>query len=175
MRFTCVTSQANFGIYYKDLLDAIFVATAAAVGYALFDQVKINFVEVWCSPAVGGAPSTVAVQFAGAIVGAVGDGRIWSDTSMAIEPAHVKARPERLSQAAQWQVGDARADAAFFLTAPATSVIDVDLSYRTIQPLAPIATTNVPVAAVAGEVYFRGLDGLASAATNFPAVAPLTN
>jgi hypothetical protein len=176
LRFTVKTNPlSDVGIPWGALMDSMNFATAAATAYRLFDAVKINAVEVWCNPAVGAAPSTVAVQFAGATIGAIGDGRTISDTSMGIEPAHVRAKPARLSQAAQWQNGDAGADESFYLTAPVGSVIDVDLSFRTIQPAGPIATTYPPAGATPGELYYRGLDGLASAATNIPTVASIAN
>jgi len=94
---------------------------------------------------------------------------------MAIEPAHVRAIPAKLSQAAQWQTAITQSSPAFQINAPVASVIDVDLSFRTITLLAPVATLNAPAGAVAGEIYYRGLDGLAKAATTLPAVYDSTD
>lgn len=173
MRFTCTTAAVNKVITVYNLLDTIFVATAAAVGYELFDQVKINHVEVWSTPALGAAPSTVAVQFGSGAAAVVGDARVYSDTSMGIEPGHVRCAPSPHAQVSQWQV--LSNNLAFYLTCPVSSVIDVDLSFRVVQAQTPNNVQNVPVLAVVGEIYYRGLDGLALAGTTLPAVAPLSN
>jgi len=138
------------------------MALTTVTATQLFDQVKVNAVELWHNPALGGS-SQVAVQFAGATVGSSGDGKVWSDNSMGIEPAHVRASPNKMSQAAQWQ--SFSGNTAFLLTGPVGTIIDVDLTLRTVATSAPVATPAV-VAATAGEVYYRGLDSVAIATSN---------
>jgi len=87
---------------------------------------------------------------------------------MGIEPAHIRARPAAKSGVALFQFSGA--NAAFALTCPSGTVIDVELTYRG-RPGIFTATQNAPVGATAGAWYYRGLDGLAAGATVFvPAV-----
>jgi hypothetical protein len=170
MRFVVTTAQSRATFTFQNLLDTINIAATAVTAFDLFDQVRVNFVEIWAVPVQGAAPQQVALEYSGAAVGTAGDGRLFSDSSMGIEPAHVRASPSRLSQAALWQASSA--NTAFQLTAPVASVIDVDLSFRTVQSDAPVAVQNVPAGATAGQLYYRGLDGLAIAATTLPPVTP---
>jgi len=173
MRFVATTAQTATGsspITYQNLLDTINIALTAATAVDLFDQVRVNFVEIWAAPAQGNAPAQVALEYSGTTLGQAGDGRIHSDSSMGVEPAHVRAAPSRLSQSAQWQPSSAHT--AFQITCPVQSIIDVDLSFRTVQSDAPLATQNVPAGATVGQLYYRGLDGLAIAGTEMPPVTP---
>jgi len=170
MRFAVTTAQTRSTFTFQNLLDTINIAASAVTAFDLFDQVRVNFVEIWAAPVQGNAPQQVALEYSGASVGAAGDGRLYSDSSMGVEPAHVRASPAKLSQAALWQASSA--NVAFQLTAPIASIIDVDLSFRTVQSDAPVAVQNAPAGATAGQLYFRGLDGLAIAATQLPPVTP---
>jgi hypothetical protein len=60
---------------------------------------------------------------------------------------------------------------AFQISCPAGAVIDIALSFKGVPNIAT-ATQNVPAAATAGAWYYRGFDGLATAATNFPPIVP---
>lgn len=172
LRFTA-TSNFNGAISFKNLLDCINVAATPVTAYSLYDEVKLLAVEAWSNPAIGAAPQNIFITYEGLVAGQAGDAKTYSDTSIGIEPAHVRCHPDRMSQAAQWQ--PASANAAFNLTVPTTSVIDVSVIYRVANNIAPVLTANAPVGAVAGNIYFRGLDGLAAAGTALPAVALLTD
>jgi len=171
MRF--VSNAAVFkNITFENLLDSIGVAVTAVLGYQVFDQVRLSSVEVWSLPAIG-TSNLVSVQFSGATAGSFGDGTVHSDNSMGIEPAHVLAHPNSLSQSAQWQISSA--GNAFALTCPTGSVIDVTCSFKTLSTQAPTALQNALVAATVGDIFYRGLDGLATAGTSLPAQAPVVN
>jgi len=172
MRFTCSTAATNKVITFQNLLDSVLVAVTTILGYDLFDQVRVNFVDLWALPSIGTSAS-VTLQYAGQTLGVAGDGSVHSDNSMGIEPAYVHAVPQARSQAAQWQ--SSQAQEAFLLTCPVGSVIDVDMSFRTVSSNAPMAAQNALVAASIGDIVYRGLDGLAVAGTTLPAVAPITN
>jgi len=164
MRF--VATAAAFGnISFQNLLDTILVAISATAAADLFEQVRVNSVECWAIAAVG-TPATVIVLFNGTTVGAAGDQKVHTDTSMGIEPAHVKARPEKLTQAGQFQASSA--DIAFALDVPAGTVIDVSVSLRQGVLGNAVSSQNPLVAATAGVLYYRGLDGKTVALTNFP-------
>jgi hypothetical protein len=163
MRFITNAAVNQTVITWANLLDAINVAASAVTAFQLFERVKVKRVEMWATPVIGNA-TTVQVEFAAANTGFAGDARIHTDTSMGIEPAHVSAVPAKLSGAAQFQFSNAIA--AFTLTCPSGTVVDVDLAFRGLPALAS-ATAVAPVAATTGAWYYRGLDGLAAAATVF--------
>jgi hypothetical protein len=159
LRFTITAARLNQSITFQNLLDAMLVATSATAGFQLFDVVKVKLVEIWGQAALG-TPSTVEVAYNTA----TGDASVHTDTSLGIRPAYVSARPSIKSLASFFSVSSA--NPVFQLTAPAGSIIDVHLLYKTsIQ--APVPLQNALVAATLGEFYFRGLDGLAVAASNF--------
>lgn len=174
LRYVVTTSAAlAFQVTFANVLDGIIVATTTTSAKQLFDQVKIRAVEVWAAGTTlssNATPATVSVTFNGDQVGASGSARVFSDTSVSIEPAHIRATPDKMSQAAQWQANGA--GNVFTVTAPLGAIIDVDVSFRN-DDSAPSNSAAV-VAAVAGEVYYRGLDSVAIAATQFVPQAPLT-
>jgi hypothetical protein len=162
MRFL-VTAAATTTFTFQNLLDTVLLATTAVAGFDLFDIVKINFIEVWSQAALG-TPTTISITF----VTNTGDRSVQTDTSLGVKPAFVHAKPSKKSLASFFQLSGG--GAAFVISAPAGSVIDVDLSFKTAQAT-PVAAQNALVGATVGEMYFRGLDGLAAAGTNYP-VAP---
>lgn len=176
MRFTVSAQAQPVGgkITFQNLLDTIIIGNGAGVaGNDLFDQVKVNFVEMWAAPAQGTA-GAISLQFAGATAGSFGDGRVYADSSMGVEPAHIKAAPAKLSQSAQWQPSSS--NVAFQVGAtggavngnlPVGTVVDVDCTFRTVATLPIVASQNTIVIGTAGEMYYRGLDGVAIAATAF--------
>jgi hypothetical protein len=173
LRFSCTTAATNKQILFLNILDSVLFAATAVVGYDLFTAVRVKAVEVWALPSQGSAPTPVRVQFPALPDGGglAGDGRVFSDTSMGIEPAHVIARPDPKSALGLWN--DSNGTVAFLLTCPIGAVIDVLVDFRIDQNVTP-SSTNALVAATVGNMYFRGLDGLAVAATTLPADAPLT-
>jgi len=142
----------------------------AATLYDLYFSVKVKFVEIWCASStniVGGGqtPLTVSVTFASTSAGFVGSQRMFQDTSIGgTEPAHVKGAPGADSLASKFQTSSA--GEAFYLICPAGSVIDVMVTF-----VAPALGEVVPAqntgSAVAGQQYWRGLDGLAINTTAF--------
>jgi len=173
VRLRFVSSSAFLGVItFQNLLDMILVGTFATTLCDLFSAVRVNLVELWSLPAVGGA-NTVTLIYSGAVVGASGDQKTHTDTSMGIEPAHVKARPDRLTQAGQFQPSSG--DTAFALNVPTGTVVDVSCMLRNpIDAAAPVASQNPGVAITTGLLYYRGLDGKAVATTQLPVVGALS-
>jgi len=153
-------------VTYQNLLDLFLVATTAVAGFDLFATVKIRAVEVWADAVVGNA-ATVSVSFDGGTAGSVGDQRWHTDTSMGIQPAHVKARPSAKALCSNYQLSSNAA--AFYLACPTGAVVDVELSYVQILGSA-VAAQNALVGATPGAFYTRGLDGLAVATTKLTPV-----
>jgi hypothetical protein len=165
-RLRFVTNAAvSLGITFQNLLDLILFATGATTVFDVFTAVKVRAVEVWTVPALGTA-TTATVIFNGTSAALISDQSIHTDTSMGIEPAHVIARPEPRSLAANYQESSG-SSAAFVLIAPTGSVVDVELSFVGVF-VSGTAAQNAAVGATAGDTYLRGLDGLATATTKMP-------
>jgi len=159
------TAAATTSITFQNLLDTYLTAASAVAGYDMFETVKVRRVRVWGMPAVGGTGS-VSVEFSGVTAGLVGDQLLHTDTSMGVQPAHVDARPSAKSLASDYQVSSAAA--AFRISVLAGSVVDVELSFRSTTPSAAgVAAQNALVGATIGSQYLRGLDGLATATSNY--------
>jgi len=163
LRFITNAAQVQTSITFQNLLDTINVALTTVTAAELFQAVRVREVELWATPVIGGATS-VQVEFNGTVAGIIGDTKIHTDTSMGIEPAHVRARPAARSGVALFQASVA--DQAFALTCPNGTVVDVSLTFRG-RPGGFAPTQNAPVGATAGAWYYRGLDGLAAGATQF--------
>jgi hypothetical protein len=171
LRFVCKTAGTQL-VTYQNLLDTMVVATSATAGYDIFDSVKVKLVEVWAPSTATPAPVTVSVDFPGAAGSASSDAKVYSDTSMGLEPAHIAARPSKLSSSGFWQATGTLV-AFRLLAAVVGEVIDVEVSFRNTD-VAPVVTQNVLVGATPGQFYYRGLDGQAIAGTNFTPIAAAT-
>jgi len=162
LRFTVIAAAAT-NISYANILDSILVATTAVVGFDLFDIVRIRSLEIWGQAALG-TPSTITVIY----ITTTGDRSIHTDTSLGVKPAYVKAVPSSESLASFWNAS--AAGGVFSILCPAGSIVDCSFDFRTTNAVAQ-AAANALVGATAGELYYRGLDGLATATTNFPPIA----
>ncbi len=165
MRLRFVTNAAFSGVItFQNILDTVLFATSATVGYDLFTAVRINAVEIWAMPAIG-QTSQIILSFSGQTAGAVGDDKLHTDTSMGVQPAHVRAHPDPLTQTGQFQASSSAN--ALTLSLPSGAVIDVSVTMR--QPFDGDVRQcqNSLSGATTGATYFRGLDGLATAATKF--------
>jgi hypothetical protein len=165
------TAAGATPITFQNLLDTILIAASATSGFDLFEAVRVNSVELWAI-AVLGTSVTASLIFDGVTAGAAGDQKLHTDTSVGIEPAHVRGRPDKLTQAGQFQASSA--SVAFLLDLPAGTVIDVSMTLR--QPVngTPVPAQNVLVGATPGVISYRGLDGKTAATTNLPVVGPLS-
>jgi len=166
MRFIA-GSAATVNVTFQNLLDTFLVATSATAVADVFEAVRIKAVEIWAVPVIGNA-TTVEVQFVSNVAGQYGKPQVFTDTSMGVQPAHVRAVPARQSALALWQLSSSAV--AFELLCPAGAVIDLELSFIG-RFGAPTAAQNVGVALTAGGFYVRGFDGLAAATTKFVPVA----
>lgn len=96
---------------------------------------------------------------------ATGDQELHQDTSLGVRPCFVHAKPSAKSLSSFYQTTSG--GNAFSISCPAGSIIDIKLVCRT-SALTPSPVFNALVGAIVGEFYYRGLDGLAIASTNFP-------
>lgn len=162
LRFTIQIAASNVNITAENILDTILVAATASQGYELFDIFRVRSIECWGQAALG-TPSTITLQYNTA----TGDQSVHTDTSLGVKPAYVKAVPSIQSLASFWTVNGG--GNIFNITAPAGSIVDLSCDFRT-TALAPNAAQNALVGATVGEIYYRGLDGVAIATTNFPPI-----
>jgi hypothetical protein len=160
LRFTATAAASATAIAFNDLLDSIAVATTATAGFQLFDTVKVRMIEVWACAALG-TPTTITVEFPNT----EGDSRLHTDTSLGVSPAYLRAIPSSRSTSGFWHLSGA--GTAFAVTVPAGAIIDVHLSFRGSGGFST-ALQVVQVGATVGSVFWRGLDGIAIATTNFP-------
>jgi len=98
-------------------------------------------------------------------IGAVGDRVVHTDASMGIEPAFLSVSPKKDSLASKFQTSSTAV--AFFIEAPTGSVVDVELTFKSDAQGNAVAFAAASVAGTIGAVVYRGLDGLAKAASKF--------
>jgi len=170
MRFAA-NALSTLTVTFQNLLDLILVANSTTTAFDLFESVRVNSVELWSIAALG-TQATAILVYDGTVVGAAGDQKTHTDTSMGVEPAHVKARPDVMTQAGMFQASSATT--AFFLSVPSGTVIDVSLTFR--QPVlgGAVLAQNVLVGATIGALYYRGLDGKTTALTGFPVLGAVS-
>jgi len=138
--------------------------------FDLFTFVRVRRIEVWCAPILGTAVTTTAV-FNGVTAGSQGDDRVVTDTSMAIEPAHIVIRPDEKTLASEFQPSSVAV--CFSLQIPIGSVVDVRFDFKGLATT-PVAAQNPGSASTGGTWAFRGLDGVALATSKFT-IAGLAN
>jgi len=163
LRFVTSAAQLEQPVTYQNLLDLILFTSSATAPYDVFTSVKVRAVELWAAPLLGSAVTTT-VRFVGETAGSIGNLKTVTDTSMGIEPAHVKARPGANTLASMFQISSGAV--AFDLTCPTGTVVDVELSYKNL-PGQAVAAQNVSVGATVGILAYRGLDGLNNATSKF--------
>jgi len=149
------------------------VATSAVTAFQIYDAVRLIELRAWIvnDVTVGTAGySNVALSFPTVIAGGTGDQREINITSISTtEPAfgRIRADPKSAQSLFQSNAGGI----AFRVDVAGQSpriIIEADLEFVFNSDAAPIAVTNAPAAAAIGQFYFRGMDGLALAATLWP-------
>jgi len=172
-RFQSVAAFASTVITLRDLFDILNVALTAVTATQLLQSMRFKRIRIWGPPAAALTPVTVSVEFptggssgGGSISGPL---RVWSDTSIgSTECAFIDRKPAKGSFQSLWQVGEPVTNPPFVtISGPAASVVEVHILGVMLLNGGVVSVTNAPVAATAGQVYLRGLDGLAAAGTNF--------
>jgi hypothetical protein len=167
LRFRNTAANPATAITWAMLCETVLVAGTATVAYQLYDFVRVKEVEMWCTAGGATAPAvTIGLDFAGLLAGGYGGGKSFEDTTVSnAYPAYLKCRPDPRSQAGQFQPNNA--SVAFHIrannAAASTAIVDVTLEFRN-SPLVSPVTASVS-GATPGDIYFRGLDGLNTAAT----------
>lgn len=174
LRFIVTAVLANASITYNNLIDTVGIVTTATSLFNLFREVKINSIEMWDLGASQGVVSTLGVLWNENDTNLASAGRLISDMSLGVVPAHVKTKPLKDTLSSQWHVGFGPNNTnAFALTASGGCVIDVDLSFRGSSSGQANGAAVACVGGVVGATAWRGLDGLAVATTKFIANGPI--
>lgn len=160
-----VNTSVSQPISFSNLMDTQIIAISTIAGVQMYDCVRVKKVEIWAASS-GGAVSC-SVQFLGKNTGVNGDQKAFTDTAVAVgQPLHVSAKPSKWSQAAQFQSGSS--GAAFLITCPSGACVDLVLEFRNNYDASGVVSlANGIVSATAGDMYYRGMDGLAIATTKF--------
>lgn len=169
LRFLALAGMPSspFYVTFQNILDTVLRAATTTAVYQNYQMVKIREVRIWTPTPSASAAGLAAiankcsVEFYGTNTGIQGDNLVYADLSMGIEPAFVRARPSSKSLAGFWQVTNA--GAAFIMTCPPGSVIDLDVTFRTSFGGNNSATAGTGLSP--GGLYVRGLDGLPAAST----------
>lgn len=168
LRFRNTIANPATAITFANLLETVLVSSSATVAYQLYDYVRVKEVEVWGIGTTSSsyASASVGVDFGGVSAGNYGGGKSYEDTTVSSAyPAYIRARPDKMSQAAQFQVNNA--SPAFHLrgvnVAVANMIVDVTLEFRNSPIVSPVVSAGSGM--TPGDIYFRGLDGLNVAST----------
>lgn len=175
LRFQVATGGGGTRVIsYADLMDSINVTPTATTAFQLYDLMRLRRVRIWTTNVQAAAGTAISantqckVAFIGGTNGQLGDMEEYEDVSVSPNfPAHLDVRPSPKSQLSQWQVSSAFV--AMTMIAPFGSIIEIDIDFRMDSDIAPVAVSGgAPVGATAGQVCFRGLDGLPIATTLLP-------
>lgn len=166
-RFQAVAAFSATAIqpmYIRDLLLTVLTATTAT---CFMNAARIRKISMWAAAATSGAtPVTISLE-AGTSgnTGQVNSTRL-SDTSMDLaHAAHLAFVPPPKSVMDFWLTMNSGLQ-IFNMTGPAGTIIDLEIELRVDDNLV-VAPGSAPVAATAGQLAYRGLDGAPIATTNF--------
>jgi len=166
-RFTSTSATATTITSQLLLASAGVLADTATSGQAVFQSVKVLFVEIWAPPAMQGATSTCSVLWPRSLNS---QPREVSDTTNSVStPAHVRTSPPAMSLAGFWNPPSS-AIPLFTLVAPPGSIIDVGLGL-VMGDGAPNSNAAVLVGATIGGMYYCSLDSKTSAGSIYPPVS----
>jgi len=167
------------------LLDAINVTLTAASAVQLYDFVRVKRIGLMSAATAANGISTVNLAFTGATAGATGNDLDFSASSMnPTEPACLVAKPPTGALSTLWQANtnsvlfrltSVNNTGAAGATAQTPMLVKLELEYRMDSDTPALATTNAPVGAAAGIVYFRGLDQLRTGLTAWQSILTPVN
>jgi hypothetical protein len=131
-----LTGNSGLTVAPFQIINSCFVTNQpGSVVRSVVDSIRLHFVEVWTPSIQGGStagpyvPQTVNVGF---IPNSnIGDERFVSDTSMTVDPAHVKLRARAREASGMWQSSASNQQWTLnFGTLLASSVVDFVLDFR---------------------------------------------
>jgi hypothetical protein len=160
-------------ITWRNLFDTLIAGNSATTARTVCSEIKLRRVRIWI-PAAAAAPlSSVGYFFEWEGTVIAGSSIATRSTKLTIDcvgslPGFLETKPPRNSAQSFWHQGTTDStDNIFTLSIPAGSVIELALTCVMVDE-GGVAPQNALVGATAGIIYARGLDGLATASTNFP-------
>jgi len=157
----------NVVIAFRNIGDILNIATSATTAYQLYpDVVKIHRVSIYGAPTTTGVASTVSVEFVGTTAGSAGQNQRITDTQVGTARGPVVHAVPR-DQAALFQSSGSSASAFELQTSTAGAIVELVYSGVADSQAGVGAVAAAPVAASTGALYQRGLDGSATAGSNF--------
>jgi len=167
--YRTITGAIN--VTYNDLLDLIFVATTASVGYRLADAIRVRKIEMWAAATAGGNTAIIIEDGAASGIPQIGGrSRVLQDMTVgSAVPAHLVWTPAKGSVQDSWiNVGTS----ANFLstTGPVNSILDLTFDIVIADGnQAPTLVASTFAGAVVGNVYTRAF-GTSAAPTGYTPV-----
>ncbi len=176
LRFSS-TGTLAISISTLDILDTIVIGNGnGVVGFQLFDNFRLRKVRIYSVGATTDLAklATMSLQWAGT-GSTTGDAMIHSASALGSVPGELVCVPPEGSPASLWH-GPGTDENMFTLNLPDQfSAIDLEVEFCVNQTSTPQACTSALVVGTAGQIYYRGLDGLPIASTLLRPVGVITN
>jgi len=161
-----VNTATTQTITWADLLDTVVMATSSTLGQDLFYSAKLHYVEVWTAPTVAG------VNYGGMSLSfdspSQGDQKVYN-IPVGPQGGYCKCVPSKRSiNAWTWQTSSSVN--CFTVNSFAVGTfIRLSVTFRS-RMVSAVAAQNALSGATTGNIYLRGLDGLAKASSVFTCV-----
>ncbi len=165
IRYTTSAGNTQLGVGIKPLLFGLGgMCTTAGTGgtlTSLCQCFRLRRVQIWSVPPSAGATATVEINWFPSGSADLVPAYELSNTSMSISvPAHVSSTPPRNTLASFWQnPTTASSGLLFVLTAPADSIVEVDLDFILSDNEQSVVQYSTASTVTLGKVYYVCLDG----------------
>lgn len=149
----------TINLLQNDLLDLMFVATAANGGYRLFDAIRMRRIRMWApaSTATGGTNVMIAIEDISNILAQVSSrSRVISDMAMGTNSrAYLEWKPSKGSIQDNWFMTNLNsANQLLAITYVPGGVLDFEFDYVLADgTIAPTAVSRAVAGATVGNVY----------------------
>ena len=173
-RFQAASALSGYVVQTRDLGDMLCVAVTATSAYQLAKAIRVRKVEMWgVAGQDGRSGSTISIDWLGGTAGTIGSNIKQSDSTIGTARIpHLVSKPNKMSQAAQWQAANQSPADLFSITLPANGVIDVHLSLVLLDDAGVNAVTAAVAGATVGQLYCRALASNASTSSLPPVSFP---
>jgi len=188
LKFIFPAVNTGIGITPSNILDCVLDPHTATTATQLYDAFKIREVRLTCTAFPGAVTNVLAsnqasITWFGSAGTSIGDDSYAECTAIGTQIGRCRSRPTKGSFPAMWLANST--NALFILThgftvagastASGILEIEIDVDYRIDSLSAPTSSAAATVGTTAGIYVFRGLDGLAKAATLIPSVLQPAN
>ncbi len=127
--FKCTSNSVAQGVTFGQLRRLIFSAVSTTQGYSLFQNIKLNQVEMWSFGSSGSlTPAQISLEWGQNSSGG-GPVVILSDYGNANNLGHIRARPPTKSFVSFWQNASTDSAVAFYLSCQVGDLVRVTVSF----------------------------------------------